>query len=134
MTTRVLSFLLLLAFGHAALVPPCDMHGVEHGASGLHGAQALVSGVSSSHGDHATSARAGSGTSDERESHDSCTCLGDCHAPLAYSITPAEGASLQLARTVAAATVGVAPQTTPVAWLNQPYVLPFATAPPVVGG
>ena len=115
LASRGLSLLLFLLFGFAAVSPPCEAHLTPHARH-------------QSHQHHPGCDQQQS--SDTR--HSDCTCLGDCHAPLSLNSTNSADAELR------AATVHVLESTRPtlknrsVARINQPFVLPFATAPPSI--
>ena len=115
LASRGLSLLLFVLFGFAAVSPPCEAHLTAHAGHQSH--------EHHSGGDQQQS-------SDTR--HSDCTCLGDCHAPLSLNSTNSADSELR------AATVHVSESARPtlddqsVARINQPFVLPFATAPPSI--
>ncbi len=113
MGPRALASLFLVTFGFAVLAPPCEMH------DSMHGAGHATAEHTSNHDEHGQ---------DDRGARGECTCLDDCHLSATLAITSPE-ASLPR----------VDHQPRPVSWkleirrAKQPFVLPFATAPPING-
>jgi hypothetical protein len=115
LAARTLSLLLFVLFGFAAMSPPCEAHLAAHSTQ-------------QAHQHHSGSDPQQS--SDNR--HSGCTCLGDCHVPLSLDSTNSASSEVRAAAVHVSENAPPTPENQSVARINQPFVLPFATAPPSI--
>lgn len=120
---QLLALVVALSFGRASIAAPCAAHdGPGHSSS-----PQPVEAAGHHHGDATVAGEDGHGAP-----HDvGCTCLDDCHGAAATAWVASDPVGMPLAYAAAARR---SPPRMPVsvARANQPYVLPFATAPPAI--
>lgn len=117
MGARAVASLFLVTFGLAALAPPCEMHDSMRGSR--HGAAHAAVEHGGSHDQHV-------GHNDG--SREECGCLGDCHLATTLATLPSEYSFPRVD-----AETRTASWTPEIRRVRQPYILPFATAPPING-